>query len=200
MLAKIEGGFEQQQAEVHSLKPWWIARYNQQLERTALHHLLREGFECFSPTYRDVRQQPLRKVPPKKRKNAAMFLVQVRKKRFPGYVFIRRAFGHFDINRLFDLRGCGSIVTVSGQAALVADYDIELMRLAETDGRFDVYQLRGMPLAYFKVETLEGDSDLKKQWDTQGPLRMPLAESKDLSLTVDAFGRVSHLIAHADRP
>jgi transcription antitermination factor NusG len=202
MLAKIDDSFSdldgKHVVELHSHAPWWIARYQQNLENTAFHHLRRAGFEHWTPTFKNVRQMPLSKVPPKKRKHAKSFLQQVRKKRFPGYVFIRRAFGSFDINRLFDLRGCGSVVTVSGSAALVKDFDVELMRVAEADGTFDVYQFNSMPMAYFKVDWIKGDDGLKQQWDSIGPTRCRLDDSRRLSLSSDAFGRVSHLIASAD--
>lgn len=198
MLAKIDGQSFEPANEIHSLDPWWIARYMQQLERTAMHSLIRSGFECYTPTYKNVRQLPLRKIPPKQRRNAARFIEQVRKKRFPGYMLIRQVSGHFDINRLFDLHGCGGIVSVSGKPALIANHDVELMRLAETDGKFDVYHVRGLAIGLYKVGWLDGDADLKKQWDSIAPMKRPLDDSGTLSLTVDAFGRVSHFIANAD--
>jgi len=198
MLAPLDYLQPESALELHSHDPWLIARYQQQLEKTAMHHLVREGFECWTPSYKDVRQMPLRRIPPKKRRQAAMFVEQVRKKRFPGYIFIRRAAGHFDVNRLFDLRGCGAVVTVSGMPAHVPDLDIELMRLAESDGTHDVYTFHGRAIAHLKVTHLDGDTDIKAQWDTISPRKMLLDDSGKLSLTVDAFGRVARLIAQAD--
>lgn len=199
MLAPLENPLFESSIEVHSHDPWWLARYRQQMEKTAFHNLSREGFECWTPTYKSVRQLPLRKVPPKRRNQAKLYLEQVRLKRFPGYVLIRRTFGHFDVNRLFDLAGCGGVVTMGGKPVLVQDFDVELMRLTESDGTHDVYQLRSMPLAYYKVNYLSGEEDLKRQHDSIGPMKRRLDDSDGLSLKVDAFGRVSHLIAGADQ-
>lgn len=181
---------------VYSMDPWFLARYEPQLEKTAIDSLNREGFECWYPTYRDVRPLPLRLIPPKKRDQAHLYMRETRKPRFVGYILIRRKFGNFDVNRLFDLKGCGSVVTVGGCIAKIRDYDVELMRLAESDGRFDHQMTRGSAKPYRLTKSADDGRD---QWVGQSRALGRLDESGKTSLFVDAYGRVAHIIAGADQ-
>jgi hypothetical protein len=178
--------------EIHSLDPWWIARYQPQRKNTAISSLTREGFECWYPTYRSFQQMPLRKIPPKKRHMARQFMVEKRSERMPGYLFIRRATGRYDVNRLFDLQGCGSVVTNSGVPARVADHDIEIMRLAESDGTFDELQDHSR----YRIAPL--DPKALKCWSGNSQLDGRLDETGKMVLKVEAFGRIAKLLALAD--
>jgi hypothetical protein len=186
MAARPEG-------RVYSMDPWWLARYLPQLEKTAMNSLNREGFECWYPTYRWFKQTPLRYIPPKKRHMASQFITETRLPRFPGYLLIRRVFGDFDVNRLFDLEGCGSIVKSAGYVAYIEDYEVELMRLAEASGAFDAHELTSHKR--FRVTALGKE----ERWSGQSRLLDRVDESGRTSLMVDAFGRVAHLIAGAEQ-
>lgn len=181
--------------QVYSMEPWYLARYEPQMEKTAIDSLNREGFECWYPTFKDVRQLALRKIPPKKRHQAGLYIEEVRRPRFAGYILIRRLFGYFDVNRLFDLKGCGSVVKLGGCPAKVIDYDVELMRLAEADGIYDAHELHIKHKGYKVTQLQETES---KRWVGQSKALGRLDESGRTSLMVDAFGRVAHLIASAD--
>jgi hypothetical protein len=73
-----------------------------------------------------------------------------------------------------------------------------MMRLAESDGTFDVYHHGKVPIAFLKVGYIQGDADLKEYWGRRARNDGRLDDSGRLSHTVDAFGRVSLLIASAD--
>ena len=125
---------------IHSIAPWFLARYQPNLERTARNSLARAGFECWYPTYLDIRPMPLRKISASKRRLGHLFVQEIRRPRFVGYILVRPLpWCRQDLNRLFELPGCGAVVTLGGKAAKVEDFDAELMRLAEARGVFDVH-------------------------------------------------------------
>ena len=186
---------EKPAGKVYSLDPWLLARYLPQLEKTALNSLNREGLIGWYPTYKDVRPTPLSRIPPKKRDQADKYMDEVRKALFPGYILIKRIFGCFDINRLFDLEGCGSIVTVGGCVAHIPDFDVEIMRLAEAYGSFDRFSARGSTKPYRLTRLPEG---MDRRWTDQADRLVRLDESGRTSLFVDASGRIARYIASAD--
>src|SRR5262245_4168871 len=129
---------------LHSIDPWFLARYQPALERAARENLCRVGFENWYPSIVDVRSVPLRKIPPKKRHLAPRMLQQIRRPRFVGYILIRPLpWCRWDVNRLFDLTGCGNVVSNGEHPAKIQDFDVELMRLAEARGKFDTFAAVG---------------------------------------------------------
>lgn len=178
--------------EHHSHDPWWIMRVEANRYRAAEQSLRREGFEFYSPTYRILRQMPLRLIPPKKRHNAKMFKIEATRRRFEGYAFVRRMRGAYDANRLFDLQGCGGIVKCAGSIALVHDYEVELLRLVESDGTMDDTLVAAH--CGYKVTRLTD----QKQWVGQSRIVGRLDDSHKTVLFVERMGRIARLIQHAD--
>lgn len=181
--------------EHYGKDPWWIMRVVRGMYKTAEKTLMRAGFECYSPTYKVIGPMPLRLIPPKKRGNAGLYKREVRKRRYDGYLFIRRLFGHYDLNRLFDLDGCGSIITNASSTALVYDYEIEVMRLAEFDGTLDEVQVetyRG-----YKVSRLAKDGG--GAWTGRSKIVGRLDDSSKTVLFVERMGRIARIISQADR-
>lgn len=177
--------------EDYAKDPWWIMRVQPNAYASAANSLKREGFESYGPTYKVLGPMPLRMIPPKKRHQSGLYKREVRKRRFEGYLFIRRMFGRFDVNRLFDLDGCGSIVKDGERNAIVFDYEVELMRLAEVDGTFDEVQVetyRG-----YKVNRLDDD----RQWTGQTKVIGRLDDSNRTVLFVERMGRIARLISEA---
>lgn len=173
---------------LHSLDPWLLARHQPSLERTAVKSLWRVGFECWFPTYRQLRPTPLRYVPPNKRHQAAWYLREVRCARFPGYLLIRPLpFCEWDVNRLADLRGCGSIVSVNGRTAKIQDYEVELMRIAEANGLFD--QHIGVGRRRYTITPENG-----REWFGKGEKPINLDVSGEFRLFVDSLGRIARMI------
>jgi len=172
--------------------PWWIVRVKTNSYKTAENSLKREGFECYSPTFKVLTSVPLRFVPPKKRHQATLYRREIRRRQFDGYIFVRRMFGNFDLNRMFDLDGCGAIIRAAGTIGLVLDYDIELMRLVEMDGTMDqvtVETFRG-----YKVTRLNDD----QQWEGSSKIIGRLDDSQRTVLFVERMGRIAQLISRAD--
>lgn len=180
---------------LHSIAPWFLARYQPSLERTARENLSRVGFENWYPTILDMRALPLRKIPPKKRHLAPRFIQEVRRPRFVGYILIRPLpICRFDINRLFDLTGCGSVVSCGEHAARIEDFDVELMRLAEARGTFDTF------IGAASQYRTRISKQAQETWTAQGKRLLALDEARKLGLCVDAFGRIEQLIAQARGP
>jgi len=179
---------------IHSIAPWFLARYQPNLERTARDSLARAGFECWYPTYLDIRPTPLRKISPGKRRQAHLFVQEVRRPRFVGYILVRPLpWCPHDLNRLFELHGCGGIVSLGGKVARVEDYDVEIMRLAEARGTFDTVVGVGSRGRY-KVTP----AALDRRWTGQGKNLLRQDEARKLQLAVDALGRVARLVEHAN--
>lgn len=173
--------------------PWWIMRVQPNAYATAEDSLLREGFESYSPTFKVIGPMPLRMIPPKKRHQSGLYKREIRRRRFEGYAFVRRMYGTFDVNRTFDLKGCGSIVRTAGSIALVQDYDIEVMRLAEADGSWDeitVETYRG-----YKVTRI---NDAAKSYTGQSKIVGRLDSADRTVLFVERMGRIARLISQAD--
>ena len=178
---------------VHSIEPWFLARYQPALERTARENLCRVGFENWYPSIVDVRAVPLRKIPPKKRHLAARMLQEIRRPRFVGYILIRPLpWCRWDINRLFDLTGCGSIVVSAGHPAKIEDFDVEIMRLCEARGVFDTFV--GVA-PRFRIRIVE---QTHQQWVEQGKKFLNLDDARKFRVFLDAFGRVERIIAQVE--
>jgi hypothetical protein len=182
--------------EEYSKDAWWIGRIKSGMYRTAEHNLLRSGFETYSPTFKCLEPMPLRMITAKRRHQAALFKREVRRRRFDGYLFVRRIFGHYDANRLFDIDGCGGLL-VDGERkpVLISDYDVELMRLVEADGSLDqvhVERHRG-----YKVARLPADGSDK--WTGSSKIVGRIDEFNKTVVLVARLGRIARLIAGADR-
>lgn len=178
--------------EEYAHDPWWIMRVQPNSYRAAEDSLKREGFECYSPTFKVIEPMPLMFIPPKKRHQANLYKREVRRRRFDGYIFVRRMFGSFDVNRLFDLSGCGGVLKSAGHLALVSDVEVELIRLVEADGTMDEVVLerhRG-----YRVTKLAGGA----QWTGKSKIVGRLDDPSKTVLFVETQGRIARLITHAD--
>lgn len=174
--------------------PWLIMRVQANRYTTASFELKRVGIESYSPTFRVLAPMPLRMVPPKKRHQASLYKHEVRRRRFDGYMFIRKLFGNHDLNRTFDLEGCGALVRTVGSIALVPDFDVELMRLAEANGLHDevvIETYRG-----YKVTRLPDE----QRWEGKSKIIGRLDVNGETILFVDRMGRIARLISQADPP
>jgi hypothetical protein len=179
---------------IHSIEPWFLARYQPNLERTARNSLARAGFECWFPTYVDIRPLPLRKINPSKRRLAHLFVQEIRRPRFVGYILVRPLpWCRHDLNRLFELHGCGGIVSLGGKAAKIEDFDVEIMRLAEARGTFNTMAGIGKRGRY-RVSP----AGLDQRWTGLGKTVLGHEEAKRLHLAIDAFGRIAQLVTHAN--
>jgi hypothetical protein len=56
---------------------------------------------------------------------------------FPGYIFVRRMYGGFDIFQAYELTGVIGLCCVGDRAAEVEDFIIESLRLDEARGKYD---------------------------------------------------------------
>src|SRR5262245_49776648 len=134
---------------LHSFEPWFVARYQPRLARVARENLARVGFETWYPTIIELRPMPLNRLTANKRRHRFSFLREVRRPRFVGYILIRTLPDCiWDVNRIDELSGCGSIVRFGETPAKIQDFDVEIMRVAEATGQFDVLTYGGPPGRY----------------------------------------------------
>jgi hypothetical protein len=181
--------------EEYAKDAWWIARVRSSMYKTAEHQLVRNGFESYVPTYKSLEPIPLAKIAPKKRSKAHLYRREVRRRRFDGYIFVRRIFGRYDINRLFDLDGCGAVLANAEKIpVLIHDHEIELMRLIEADGTLDevrVERHRG-----YKVARLPADGS--DRWTGSSKIVGRIDERDKIIVLVQRLGRIVRLISEAD--
>lgn len=129
-----------EELEVHSMERWIIARCIPRMEATAIEGLERNGFECWYPKGRFIKTVPSRNLPSKTRhKRARKEVVISERAAYPGYMLVRQIFGSFDINRLFDIPGVGGACCFGDKFAMLADHEVEVLRLQEARGAFDQF-------------------------------------------------------------
>lgn len=129
------------------LDPWLIAYSRPRQEHIAKTSLEREGFECWYPLRKIVSTRPLRTISSKTRHRRRFECVEKVEPVLRGYLFIRRLFGWFDLGRIYELSGCGGLCKFGQEDATVQDFHVELLRLAEADGRFNEYHTT-VPITY----------------------------------------------------
>jgi hypothetical protein len=181
-------------SELHCFDAWWIARCKPTSHRPAKDALMREGFEVWYPQGRLLSRMPDRYVGPKKRKQKQLVLREDVRMPYGDYLFLRRLFGSFSLLRLFDLNGLYGICLTGEKPATILDYEIEMLRLAEYDGKFDkcedtvtAKQLRLAEIRKTRAAEERGISD---------PITHTILDTtRQTLLFVDAFGRITRVVA-----
>lgn len=126
---------------LHSFERWHILRAKPNSEATAKASLMREGFEVYYGEMQKVLavQVPAQKISSKtryRRRSEVREIVRIHPI-YPGYLFVRRMFGGFDLRQSFELPGVIGLCCFGETPAMVEDYTIEMLRLNEAKGRFD---------------------------------------------------------------
>jgi hypothetical protein len=181
-------------SELHCFDAWWIARCKPNSHGSAKHALMREGFEVWYPQGRLLSRMPDRYVGPKKRKQKQLVLREGVRTPYGDYLFLRRLFGSFSLMRLFDLNGLYGICLTGEVAATILDYEIEMLRLAEYDGKFDrcdvTVTAKQLRLAEIRKTKPADDRGISE------PITHTILEStRQTLLFVESFGRITRVVA-----
>lgn len=190
---RIAGGLADR-ADINCFDPWWIARVKPGSHRLGRVNLMREGFEVWYPQGRLLTLMPHRFIGPKKRQRKQCVLREHVREPYGDYIFLRRLFGSFSFMRLFDLDGLYGICMTGDRPARIEDYEIELLRLAEFDGKFDKCQ----PLITAKQLRLAEIRPTKAAQDRglSHPVTHTILDSNRQTLVfVEAFGRITRVVA-----
>lgn len=125
--------------ELACLDPWLIGYSQPRCEHIAKSSLEREGFEVWYPIRKVVSTKAARHLPSKTRHRRRFEVVERVEPVLQGYLFLRRLRGVFDLQRAYELHGVGGLCRGGGQHASLQDYEVEIIRLAEADGKFNTY-------------------------------------------------------------
>lgn len=125
--------------EVPCLDDWLLGYSHPHAQHIARASLEREGFEVFYPLRKIVTRKPSASLPSKTRHRRRFEIVERIEPVLGCYLMLRRLCGAFDMARLRELNGVGGLCHMGNSAATIRDYEVELLRLAEAHGRFNVY-------------------------------------------------------------
>lgn len=125
--------------ELSCLDPWLIGYSKANCEHIAKASLERHGFECWYPVRKIITMKPARNLPSKTRHRRRLEVSERVVAVLPGYLFMRRLLADCDARALYELPGVGGLCMFGAEVATLPDYEIEMLRLAESDGRFNSY-------------------------------------------------------------
>jgi hypothetical protein len=125
--------------EVACFDAWLLAYSHPHAQHIARASLEREGFEVFYPLRKVVMRRPSASLPSKTRHRRRFEIIERVEPVLGCYLMLRRLCGAFDLGRLRELHGVGGLCHIGKTAATIRDYEVELLRLAEAHGRFNVY-------------------------------------------------------------
>lgn len=125
--------------EVACLDDWLLAYSHPHAQHLARKSLEREGFEVFYPLRKVVSCRPASSLPSKTRHRRRFEIVERIEAVLGCYLMLRRLCGVFDMGRLRELHGVGGLCHMGNTAATIRDFEVELLRLAEAHGRFNIY-------------------------------------------------------------
>lgn len=178
----------------HCFDPWWLARCQPGQNRRAATSLARAGFEVWYPAGRRLSKMPHRLITKKKRKLKQQVLREDVAYPYGEYLFIRRLFGSFSLPRLFELDGVHGLCMFAETPAYVQDFEIEVLRLCEYRGEFDVCDTPMGSRALLLAEIRQTEA-AKERWKDRRTFTSVLDGSRKKILFVEEFGRITRVIA-----
>jgi hypothetical protein len=181
-------------SELHCFDPWWIARVKPKSHAPAKIALMREGFEVWFPQGRHLSRMPDRYVGPKKRNQKQVVLREDVRTPYADYIFLRRLFGSYSLVRLFDLNGMCGVCLVGESFAVIHDYEIEMLRLAEYDGKFDRCDA-SVTAKQLRLAVIKPTKAAEERGISTSVTHTILDTTQQTILFVEAFGRISRVVA-----
>lgn len=139
MLGTLAALAAAEMVEVPCLEDWMLAYSHPHAQHIARASLEREGFEAWYPLRKVVSCRPSSSLPSKTRHRRRFEIVERIEPVLGAYMMLRRLCGAFDLGRLRELHGVGGLCHMGNTAATIRDYEVELLRLAESHGRFNIY-------------------------------------------------------------
>jgi hypothetical protein len=133
--------------ELACLADWWVGYSLPNAQHLAKRSLEREGFEVYYPIRKVVTRKPASSLPSKTRHRRRFEMIERIEPVFGCYLMLRRLWGSFDLGELRTLGGVGGVCRVGNTPARIRDYEVELLRLAEHRGQFNIFHI-SVPGAY----------------------------------------------------
>jgi hypothetical protein len=126
---------------------WQLAYSLPNCQHLACQSLVRVGFEAWYPIKKIVARKPQSRLPSKTRHARRFELIERTAPVFATYLFARRRGGAFDPGAIRELHGMGGWCRLGDAIATIKDFEIELLKLAESRGRFNEFHV-SVPGAY----------------------------------------------------
>lgn len=189
---RMPGG--EDRSELHCFDPWWIARVKSRMHRSARIALMREGFDAWYPQGRLLSRMPDRYVGPKKRNQKQAVLKEDVRTPYGDYIFLRRLFGSYSLMRLFDLNGMYGVCLTGEAPAIILDYEIEMLRLAEYDGKFDLCDL-SISAKQLRLAEIRKTKAAEDRGISEPVTHTILDSTRQTLLFIEAFGRITRVVA-----
>lgn len=181
--------------QLGSIAPWLVGFVKPNGHKAALKSLRREGFEVFYPKARHVTTPPLRTLTASKRRNAHLFAREVERPAYGAYIFLRSFQAHAcPIASLHELPGVGGVCRLGECVVQVADFEIELMRVAEARGVFDRYSVSSTTRYQLAPSALDGPT---YHGTSRLLVHRGLDESGTMVQFVEELGRIIQIIEAA---
>jgi transcription antitermination factor NusG len=204
MLAKTPISDSQQPEgplKLHSLARWQILRAVPNQEARAKESLLRVGFESYYGERRRVLSVPvpMSMISSKTRYRRRTEVMEISRVLpiFPGYIFVRRMYGGFDIFQAYELTGIIGLCCVGENAAEVQDFIIESLRLDEARGKFDDRSVSD-DRRHIRQAVRNYSKPMEVKKNSQRIVGT-LDESSGSTLFVESLGRITRIWTGPDR-
>lgn len=161
------------------LDPWQIAFSRPQLQKAAKRSFERIGYECWYPVRKVVTTKPLASMSSKNRHKRRHETVERFETVIGCYLLIRKIKDVTFTEDLYELPGIGGLCHFGESVATVADFEVELLRLAEADGRFNEYHA-----SVNNIDRLSIDIDPRRGYE----MKTYDCTERDLGRGVDRYG------------
>lgn len=209
MLAKIGNAVDDAAADeplrLHCFEPWMILKARANQEAKAKKSLMNEGFEVYyGERIRFIRVTiPAKKISSKTRHRRRSEYRMIERPRpiYPGYLFVRRMWGVFDVYRAYELSGVLGLCVIGESVAMVEDYTVESLRLQEARGRFKCEDGDWVELDSFSVSTAPRDireahrqENGGKNGKNEARELKRLDEAGNSILFIEELGRITRII------
>lgn len=177
--------------------PWIIARSEPNREVKARESLMRDGFECWYPAGRMIRQKPQRMISSKNRHKKRHVLIEGLSMPYPGYLFVRRLTSLRSLWRLYELTGVLGVCAFGESFAMIEDYRIEMMRIHEDAGDYDRWELKvGMTERDWALAEFEQTAAAKDRWTGKARVIGSVDTNQTARLHfVEEFGRITRIVS-----
>lgn len=185
---------------LHSFERWHIVRAKPNAEATAKAALMREGFEVYYGERQKVITVPVpaQKISSKtryRRRSEVREIVRTLPV-YPGYLFVRRMFGGFDLGQAFNLPGIIGLCCFGEIPATVEDYTIETLRLNEARGRFDTRSV-STEQRHIRI-ALRERANLSPQIEIEPRTINHVDKAGNIFLYIEELGRITRIITSPD--
>lgn len=188
---------DHEEVEVACHEPWLIAYSRPRAQAVAKQSLERIGYECWYPIRKIVTTRPLRTISSKTRHKRRYEAVERFEAALGCYLLIRELRPVTMTCNLYELDGVGGICRFGEKAAMLTDFQVEMLRLAEADGKFNEYAV-SVPFGYRVSAMADPRPTFEKKQQDKNP-RQYNGCGRDLGHRVDRYGESVHFVERLGR-